>query len=176
MAHDASFCVLWKAVHWLNPLTCDFWDLLKACLNSNKGSRAKRYFLNCESLTNHCSKKAFSQRRGEHSWTAADRGVRQDTEETKRLCKSGCIKLFTLFSTNLRFKSFIKLKYVVQGHPARGRKWASNGRREKRKTTKQVSFCGKLNPELISQCVRGPASQIGYQRERDVTGEFIWKE
>ena len=39
-----------------------------------------------------------------------------------------------------------------------------------------MSFCGKLNPELISQCFRGPASQIGYQRERDVTGELIWKE
>ena len=39
-----------------------------------------------------------------------------------------------------------------------------------------MSFCGKLNPELILQCLRGPASQIGYQRERDVTGGLIWKE
>ena len=47
------------------------------------------------------------------------------------------------------------------------------GRRERRPNR---CLCGKLNPELISQCLRGPASQIGYQRERDVTGELIWKE
>ena len=33
----------------------------------------------------------------------------------------------------------------------------------------------KTYPELLSQCFRGPASQIGYRRERDVTGELIWK-
>ena len=38
---------------------------------------------------------AVFQRRGEHSWTAADRGGRQDTEETKRLCKSSSFKLST---------------------------------------------------------------------------------
>ena len=157
-----------------SPMTFEiYWKL--ASIPTRVVSRAKRYFLNCKSLTYYCSKKSFFS--GEESTVEPQQiegSVR--TRRKQRDCVSRAVSSYRRFSTNLRFENFVILKYIVQGHPARGRKWAPNGRREKRKTTKQVSFCGELNPELISKCLRGPASQIGYQRERDVTGELIWKE